>query len=105
MISTKCDKSKDEPLCWICNECQSKPLSCFVRNETITYRERHNHMVIHCNDPNQYLICKKCKVNNYISHCRFKHYICRICLYLNRYRFGHTKERFREHAKKFNIKV
>ena len=54
MISTKCDKCKDKAWCWSCNECQSKPLSCFVCNENITYIERHNHMVIHYNDPNQY---------------------------------------------------
>ena len=105
MISTKCDKCKDKAWCWSCNECQSKSLSCFVCNAIITYRETHNHMVIYCNDPNQYLICKKCKVNKRISHFRFKHYTCRICLYLNRYRFDYTKERFREHVKKFNIEV
>ena len=59
MISTKCEKCKDKALCWSCNECQSKPLSCFVCNEIITYRERHNHMVIHFKNHNQYLICKK----------------------------------------------
>ena len=53
----------------------------------------------HYNDPDQYLTCHKCKVNKHISHYRFKNYTCRICLYLNRYRFGHTKE----HAKKYNI--
>ena len=47
----------------------------------------------------------KCKVNKHISHYRFKHYTCRICLYLNRYRFGHTKDRFIENIKKFNIEV
>ena len=57
-------------------------------------------MVIHYNDPNQYLFCKKCKINKHISDYRFKPYTCRICLYLNRYRFGHTKERLREHVKK-----
>ena len=40
MISTKCDKCKDKAWCWSCNECQSKPLSCFVCNEIITYIER-----------------------------------------------------------------
>ena len=62
-------------------------------------------MAIHYNDPTQFLICKKCKVNKHISHYRIKHYTCRIRLYLNRYRFGHTKEKFREHVKKINIEV
>ena len=65
MISTKCDKGKDKDKCkdkawcWSCNECQSKLSSCLVCHEIIKYRERHNHMVIHYNDLNQYLICKK----------------------------------------------
>ena len=62
-------------------------------------------MVKHYNDPNQYLTCINCKVNKHISECRFKHYTSRICLYLNRYRFGRTKERFREYARKFNLEV
>ena len=95
MISTQCDKCKNKAWCWSCDKCQSKPLSCFVCGEIITYRERHN--------PDQYLTCHECKVNKHISHYRFKHYTCRMCLYLNRYRFGHTKERFKEHAKKHNI--
>ena len=103
MISTKCDKCKNKAWCWSCDDCQSKPLSCFVCDEIITYRERHNHMSKHYNDPDQYLVSKKSNVNKHISHYRFKHYTCRICLYLNRYRFGHTKERFKEHAKKYNI--
>ena len=51
----------------------------------------------------QYLTCHKYKVNKHISHYRFKLYTCRICLYLNRHRFGLTKERFKEQAKKYNI--
>ena len=63
MISTKCDKCKNKAWCWSCDECQSKPLSCFVCDEIITYRERHNHMSKNYNDPDQYLTCHKCKVN------------------------------------------
>ena len=105
MISNKCDKCKDKAWCWSCDECCVKVnlLSCFVCSEIITYRGRHNHMVKHYNDPNQYLTFNKCKVNIDFSQYRFKHYTCRICLYLNRYRFGRTKERFREHVKKINI--
>ena len=62
MISTKCDKCKNKALCWSCNECQSKPFQCFVSNETITYRERHDHLQTHLINPNQYLVCRMCKV-------------------------------------------
>ena len=84
---------------------QSKPFLCFVCNETITYRERRDQMDIHYSDPNQYLKCRKCKVNKHISHYRFKQFTCRLCLYLKRYRFGHDKERFIEHVKTYNIEV
>ena len=103
MTSTKWDKGIDKAWCWSCDMCQSKAFLCFICNGTIAYRERHNPMVIHYNDPNQYLICRKCKVNKLLSHYRFKHFTCRLSLYLNRYRFGHTKERLKEHVKKYNI--
>ena len=99
MYSTKLDKSKDKAWCWSCDECQSKQLSCFVCDKIITYRERHDHMHRHFNDPNQLLVCRMCKVNKHISYFRFKHHTCRLCSHLNRFSFRHTKERFLEHSK------
>ena len=64
MISTKCDKSKNKNWCWSGDECQSKPFQCFVCNKIITYRDRHDHLQVHFNNPNQYLVCRMCKVNN-----------------------------------------
>ena len=103
MISIKCDKCKNKAWCWCCDDCQSKPFQCFVLKEIITYRERHDNLSKHHNDPNQYLVCRMCKVNKHISQYRFKHFYCRLCIYLHRYRYHHTKERFLEHAKKYNI--
>ena len=60
LISTKRDTCKNKAWCWSCDECQSKPLSCFVCEEIKTYRERRNHMSKHYNDPDQYLTCHKC---------------------------------------------
>ena len=60
---------------------------------------------MHYNDPNQYLICRNCKVNKNISHYRFKHFTYKVCLYLNRYRLDHAKERFIEHVTKYDIEV
>ena len=51
MISTKCDKCKNKAWCWSSDECQSKHLLRFVCDEIITYKERHNHMSKHYNDP------------------------------------------------------
>ena len=81
----------------------AKPYLCFICNETIPYKDSHSHMSKHYNDPNQYLTCRMCKTNKHISYCRFKCFRCRLCIHLHRYRFGHTKERFREHVKKYNI--
>ena len=111
MISTKCDKSKNKAWCWSYDECQSKSCfvgnvrQCFVCNKVITYRERHDHLQVHFNNPNQYLVCRMCKVNKDITQYRFKHFYCRLCIYLHGYRVHHTKERFLEHAKKNNIEV
>ena len=85
MISTKCDKCKYKAWCWNCVMCQNMPFICFVCNETISHRERHDHMDIYYNDPNQYLISRKCKVNKHISHYEFKHFLCRLCLYLKKF--------------------
>ena len=62
-------------------------------------------MHIHFSDPDQYLVCSSCKVNQHISTYRFKHFTCRECVYLRIYRLRHTEERFLEHAKKYNIEV
>ena len=105
MISTKPDKGKDKAWCWSCDGCQSKPLQCFVCNEIITYRERHDHLQVYFNNPNQYLIRRMCKKHKHNSQYRFKHFSCRLFIYLHRYRFHHTKGRFLDHAKKYNFKV
>ena len=94
MYSTECDKCKNKALCLSCDECQSKPYICFICNETITYKEKHNHMRIHFSDPDQFLLCNLCKVNQNISNCRYKQFTCRERVYLRRYRFRHTQERF-----------
>ena len=98
-MSTKCNKCEDKAWFWSCDECQSKPYLCFISNETIPYRDSHSHMSMHYNDPNQYLTCRMCKINKLVSYYVFKCFRCRLCIDLHRYRFGHTKERFRENVK------
>ena len=44
-------------------------------------------------------------VNEHISYYRFRNAKCRVCIYLHRYRHTHTKDRFKEPIKRFNIKV
>ena len=105
MISTKCDKCKYKAWCWSCDECQSKQLVCFVCDKIITNRERRSHRSAHFNDPYRNLVCRKCKVIKQISYFKFNHYTCRLCLYLNRFRFRQIKERFIEYARKHNFEV
>ena len=44
-----------------------------------------------------------CNVNQHISGFRFQNFKCRLCIYIHRYRYTHTKDRFKEYAEKFNI--
>ena len=46
-----------------------------------------------------------CKENQHISGFRFKNFKCRLCIYLHRYRYTLTKDRFKEYAERFNIEV
>ena len=62
-------------------------------------------MNMHCNDPNLYINCIMCNVNQHVSGFRFQNFKCRLCIYLHRYRYTHTKNRFKECAQRFNIKV
>ena len=38
----------------------------------------------HFSDPDQYLVCSLCKVNQHISNYRFKLFTCRECVYLKK---------------------
>ena len=46
-----------------------------------------------------------CNVNQHISVFRFKQFRCTLCVYIHRYRYTRTKNRFKEYADRFNIKV
>ena len=57
------------------------------------------HLGYHYSDPDQYLVCSMCNVYKHISRLSK----CRLCIYLHRYRDGHTRNQFREHVYKYNI--
>ena len=46
-----------------------------------------------------------CKVNPHISGFRFKNLKCRLCIYLHKNRYGHTRDRVKEYVERFNIKL
>ena len=39
-----------------------------------------------------------CKINQPVGDFRFKKAKCRLCVYLQRYRYRHTKDQFKEYA-------
>ena len=55
MFSIKCDECKNKSWAQSCNWCQGKPYQGFVCNRVITYRDKHNHLLEHFNNPEQYL--------------------------------------------------
>ena len=57
------------------------------------------------NNPNLYITCKMFNVNQNISGFRIKNFKCSLCDYQHRYRYTHTKDRFKEYAERFNVKV
>ena len=81
MFCIKCDEYKNKS--WS-HWCQGKPCQCFVCR-VVTYRDKHDHLLEHYNNPNQYLTCRKCKLYKHISKYRFKQFYYRLC----------DKERFR----------
>ena len=46
-----------------------------------------------------------CNENQHISGFRFKNLMCRLCIYLHRNRYTHTKDRFEEYAERIYIKL
>ena len=81
MFRIKCDECKNKSWAQSCNWCQGKPYQCFVCNRVITYIDKHNHLLEHFNNPDQYLTCRKCKVYKHISQFRFKQFYCRLFTY------------------------
>ena len=96
----KCDSCKTNFCNSCCDKCSDTLCECYFMN-----REYISHMDIHYNDPNLYITCIMCKVNQYISGFKFKNFKCRLCAYVHRYRYTRTKDRFREYAEKLKIKV
>ena len=62
MFSIKCDDCKNKSWAQSCNWSQLKRHQCFLCKRVITYKEKHDHLLEHFNNPDQYLTCRKCKV-------------------------------------------
>ena len=96
-----CDKCKNKPWKQCCNDCKEIEY-CYVCKDIAKVKDYIKHLGEHYGNPDQYLECNMCKVYKHISFFRFRNRRCRLCIYLNRYRFTHTKE-IREYVHKYNI--
>ena len=61
------------------------------------------HLAYHYSDPDQYITCSMYNVYKHISLKRFRNRKCGQCIYLHRYRYGHTRNQFREQVYEYNI--
>ena len=101
----KCNICEHEPWSKGWHKCRDQHYNCFICDILIKERNRTNYMSEHYNNPDLYITCCSCKIHKQISYFRFKTQKCRLCTYLQRYRFCHTKDKFRGHAIKYYIEL
>ena len=100
----KCDKCKNKHWKEWCNDCKELEYCCYICKDIVKVKDYIKHLGDHYANPNQYLECNMCKVYKHISFFRFRNGRCRLCIYLNRYRFCNTRNQFREHVYIYNIR-
>ena len=94
---------KNRPWRECCNDCKQLEYCCYIRKDIVKVKIYIEHLGEHYDDPGLHLTCSMCRVNKHISFFRFRNARRRICIYLDRYRFGHTSDRYKEHVKIYNI--
>ena len=94
--SVKCDSCKDKSGSGCCDKYLDNLFECYICKGHFKNRDYISHMDMYYNDPNLYIACLRCKVNQHISGFGFKNFKCRLCVYDHRYRHTRTKDRFRE---------
>ena len=99
----KCKNCKNKPWNKCCKNCKELEYSCYICNSLVKVKNYIGHLEEHYKNPDFYINCKMCNVYKHISFFRFRNAKCKLCIYLHRYRFGHTRNQFREHIYKYNI--
>ena len=99
----KCNNCKNKPWKKCCENCKELEYSCYICNILVQVKNYIGHLEEHYKNPDLYITCKMCNVYKHISFFRFRNAKCKLCIYLHRYRFGHTRNQFREHIYKYNI--
>ena len=99
----KFNKCKNKPWRECCNDCKELDYCCYICKDIVKVKDYNNQLGNHYANPNQNIECNMCKDPKHIFFFRFRNGRCRLCIYLNRNRFGHTRNQFREHVYKHNI--
>ena len=96
---SKCLNCRDKQWKDCCFKSREQPYECFICNRITKERDRNSHISQHYEEARLYLtwFCMF-NVNKDISYFRFKTNKCRLCVYLQRYRFGRTKDRLNEYV-------
>ena len=69
--SVKCVSCKDKSWKRCCYKCLNSLFECYISKGYFINRQLINHMNIHFKDPNLYITCVMCNVNQYIRGFRF----------------------------------
>ena len=101
----KCDKCKNKPWKECCDDCKELDCCCYICKDIVKVKHYIKLLGEYYVNPDQYLECNMCNVHKHFSLFRFRNGRCRLCIYLNRYRYTHTKDRFKEYAEKFIIEI
>ena len=102
-MKMKCNKCINKPWKKCCNNCKELEYSCYIFKNMVKVKDFIEHLGYDYSDPDQYLTCSMCNVYKHISLYRFRNRKRRLGIYLHRYRYGHTRNQFREHVYKYNI--
>ena len=98
-----CDKCKNKPVTECCKDCKELDCCCYICKYIVKVKDYINHLGEHHVNINQYPNCNMCKVYKHNSFFTYRNGRCRLCIYLNRYRFTHTRNQFKEHVYKNNF--
>ena len=101
-MKMKCNKFIYKSWKECCNNCKELEYS-YVCKNMVKVKDYIEYLGYLYSDPDQYLVCSMYNVYKHMSLFRFRNRKCRLCIYLHIYRYGHTRNQFREHVYKYNI--
>ena len=91
----KCDKCKNKPWNECCNDCKELDYNCYICKDIVKVKDYNKHLGEQYVNADQYLECNMCKTYKHMSFLMFRNGRCRLCICLNRYRYTHNRNQFR----------